>query len=233
VSSPPRDSRLNPSTALRSETGSVLRETRPESTSEREPAASPQGQIEAIALVFEGHRWTVTDGETRVHVPDTKGMRYVANLVARSETERHVLDLVDAVEGLDPHARTARRRLGDAGELLDARARTEYRREIGPLRSDIDDALQFGNDVRAPVLQEQLDQLSRQLLAAFGLGGRGRRAASASERARVNVTRASVPQPRDSSTSSPIPVSYSTAGSVPVATAPTNPSPTTPCVGAV
>jgi hypothetical protein len=146
----------------------VPRETRPASTSEREPAASPQGQIEAIALVFEGHRWTATDGETRVRVPDTKGMRYVANLVARPETERHVLDLVDAVEGLDPHARTARRRLGDAGELLDARARTEYRREIGPLHSDIDDALQFGNDVRAAVLQEQLDQLSRQLLAAFG-----------------------------------------------------------------
>jgi hypothetical protein len=50
----------------------------------------------------------------------------------------------------------------------------EYRREIGQLRGDIDDGLQFGNDVRAAVLQEQLDQVSRQLAAAFGLGGQSR-----------------------------------------------------------
>ena len=38
--------------------------------------------------------------------------------------------------------------------------------------------------------QDELDQLVAQLAAAFGLGGRDRRAASAAERARLNVTRA-------------------------------------------
>ena len=43
---------------------------------------------------------------------------------------------------------------------------------------------------RAEAVQDELDQLVAQLAAAFGLGGRDRRAASAAERARLNVTRA-------------------------------------------
>ena len=39
-------------------------------------------------------------------------------------------------------------------------------------------------------MEEELQQLVGQLAAAFGLGGRDRRAASAAERARLNVTRA-------------------------------------------
>ncbi|MFP5375927.1 MAG: hypothetical protein ACLGIO_03975, partial [Acidimicrobiia bacterium] len=39
-------------------------------------------------------------------------------------------------------------------------------------------------------LQDELDALVAHLARAFGLGGRGRPAASAAERARVNVTRA-------------------------------------------
>ncbi len=42
----------------------------------------------------------------------------------------------------------------------------------------------------AEALQGELDQLVAQLAQAFGLGGRNRVAASAAERARLNVTRA-------------------------------------------
>ena len=83
-----------------------------------------------------------------------------------------------------------RRRLGDAGEWVDAQARTAYRHRIEGLRAEIDDALQTGAEEHAEVLQIELDQLVGQLAQAFGLGGRSRRASSASERARLNVTRA-------------------------------------------
>ncbi|MDQ4129880.1 MAG: hypothetical protein M3133_02635, partial [Actinomycetota bacterium] len=43
---------------------------------------------------------------------------------------------------------------------------------------------------QAERLQAELDQLVAQLAQAFGLGGRSRRASSAAERARLNVTRA-------------------------------------------
>ncbi|HEY6697000.1 MAG TPA: hypothetical protein VIZ67_02165, partial [Acidimicrobiales bacterium] len=42
----------------------------------------------------------------------------------------------------------------------------------------------------AEAKQTELDELVTQLARAFGLGGRERRAASAAERARLNVTRA-------------------------------------------
>jgi hypothetical protein len=83
-----------------------------------------------------------------------------------------------------------RRALGDAGELVDGRARAAYRRRIEALRAEIDDALEAGHLDAAEARQGELDLLVAQLAQAFGLGGRSRVAASAAERARLNVTRA-------------------------------------------
>ncbi len=97
----------------------------------------------------------------------------------------------DRVEGVAPGPTALdRRHLGDAGDLLDTRARTAYRHRIEALRSEIDDAFETGAEEHAEVLQGELDQLVGQLAQAFGLGGRSRQASSACERARLNVTRA-------------------------------------------
>jgi hypothetical protein len=103
--------------------------------------------------------------------------------------ERHALDLVDRVEGIERDG-PSRRHLGDAGPVLDSRARTEYRHRIEALRAEADEALAAGRLDRAEAIEEELGQLVGQLAEAFGLGGRDRRAASAVERARLNVTRA-------------------------------------------
>ena len=134
--------------------------------------------------------WVVAYRDLRTRLPDTKGLRYLAELVRSPGVERHALDLVDRVEGVGADGDVDRRRLGDAGELLDSRARSAYRHRIEALRSDIDDALDRGAEHQAEVLQAELDQLAAQLAQAFGLGGRSRRASSVAERARVNVTRA-------------------------------------------
>ncbi len=136
----------------------------------------------------DGKWWTVTDGATSVRVPDTKGLRYLAALIARPGVERHALDLVDQVEGVALDL--DRRSLGDAGELLDTKARTLYRHRIEELRTKIDEALETGMLETAEATQGELDILMMQLGAAFGLGGQDRKAASAAERARLNVTRA-------------------------------------------
>jgi tetratricopeptide (TPR) repeat protein len=135
--------------------------------------------------------WLVACGDIRCRLPDTKGLRYVAELVRSPGVERHALDLVDRVEGVAVgDLPVDRRQLGDAGELVDAKARTAYRHRIEALRAEIDDALDTGAEDQAEALQAELDQLVGQLAQAFGLGGRSRRASSAAERARVNVTRA-------------------------------------------
>ena len=142
-------------------------------------------------LKREDRCWVAACGDVRARLVDTKGLRYLAELVGSPGVERHALDLVDRVEGVGSgEAGLDRRRLGDAGELLDGQARTAYRHRIEALRSQIDDALARGADEQAEVLQVELDQLVAQLAQAFGLGGRSRRASSAAERARLNVTRA-------------------------------------------
>ena len=76
------------------------------------------------------------------------------------------------------------------GTLLDTQARNAYRHRIEALRSQADEAIECGMFERAEAIQAELDQLVAQLAKAFGLGGRDRRASSAAERARLNVTRA-------------------------------------------
>jgi len=141
-------------------------------------------------LTRDGKWWSLTAGGAQVRLPDTKGLRYLAELVATPGVERHVLDLVDRIEGVSEQAGLDRRQLGDAGDLLDGRARDNYRRRVEVLRSEIDDALAIDAFDRAETLQAELEALVAELARAFGVGGRSRQASSAAERARLNVTRA-------------------------------------------
>jgi tetratricopeptide (TPR) repeat protein len=156
------------------------------------------GQARERANIFrrEGDYWSVTfDGHT-VRVRDLKGMRYVARLLADPGREYHVLDLVaaDRVRGgpVDSSAlhRLPHSALGDAGEVIDAQAKDAYRRRLADIDEDIEQARADQDDERAAQAETERDFLVRELARAFGLGGRERRAASASERARAGVTRA-------------------------------------------
>jgi hypothetical protein len=143
---------------------------------------------------LEGDYWSVEfDGRT-VRIRDLKGMRYLARLLAEPERELHVLDLVAAEA-----ARTgtgergpegAHVDLGDAGAMLDAQAKEAYRRRLAEIDEDLDDARASSDAVREAQADLEREFLVRELSRAVGLGGRDRRAGSASERARVAVTRA-------------------------------------------
>ena len=135
----------------------------------------------------DGKWWEATFGAVSVRMPDTKGMRYIAALVACPDCERHAFDLVDTVEGI---GEIDRRTLGNAGELADSRARAQYRQRVEALRSQIEEALERGADQRAMELQDELDAIVVQLAQDFGLGGTPRMASSAAQKARLNVTRA-------------------------------------------
>jgi tetratricopeptide (TPR) repeat protein len=154
-----------------------------------EPAGRPSQATAELRRDDRG--WLATCGQARARLTDSKGLQYLAELLRTPGVERHSLDLVDRVEGAAPaDLDVDRRRLGDAGELIDSQARRAYRHRIEALRGDIDDALAGGAHDKAEVLQEELDLLVSQLAEAFGLGGRARRASSVAERARLNVTRA-------------------------------------------
>ena len=79
--------------------------------------------------------------------------------------------------------------LGDAGEMLDDQAKAAYRRRLSELREELDEAKELGNVERAEQAEQEIDALTSELSRAVGLGGRNRRAASASERARQSITK--------------------------------------------
>jgi non-specific serine/threonine protein kinase len=78
---------------------------------------------------------------------------------------------------------------GDAGPVLDARARAEYQQRLAALREQIAEAEGFNDAGRADRAREEVELLATQLAGAVGLGGRDKRAASDAERARINVQR--------------------------------------------
>lgn len=153
-------------------------------------AADRARPASCATLQRDGSWWTASCDSTSVRLRHSKGMGYLAELLVSPGIERHALDLVDRVEGVGLAGDPDRRALGHAGEVIDSRARTAYRHRIEALRADIDDALSDHHLDSAEALQAELDQLVAQLAQAFGLGGRSRVAASAAERARLNVTRA-------------------------------------------
>jgi tetratricopeptide (TPR) repeat protein len=145
----------------------------------------------------EGDYWSVVFERRTVRVRDLKGIRYLARLLADPGREFHVLDLVAAESGrgvtvAEPGraAGLSRTGPGDAGEMLDVRAKDAYRRRLAEIEDDIEQARAFGDPERAAQADAERDFLVRELSRAVGLGGRDRRAASTSERARVSVTRA-------------------------------------------
>ena len=144
----------------------------------------------------EGEYWSVAFAGSILLLRDGKGLRYLARLLADPGSEFHVLDMVAVERGRTVDVSSAREPglafsvLGDAGEMLDARAKDAYRRRLAEIEEDIEEALAMGDPDREAQAETERDFLIRELSRAIGLGGRDRRAGSASERARVAVTRA-------------------------------------------
>jgi len=146
----------------------------------------------------EGDYWTVRFGDASFRLRDTKGLAYIATLLRSPGREFHVLELAASADsraarkaGSDPASLGSEGLriggLGDAGDMLDAQAKASYRRRLLELHEEAEEATSFNDPVRAERAQAEIDALEQQLTAAFGLGGRPRKAGSSAERARVNV----------------------------------------------
>ncbi len=156
----------------------------------------------------EGEYWTVAYGGKAFRLKDTKGLGYLAHLLRHPSVEFHVLDLAGGIrsqrddDDSDQSAHGLPRgdenlekagihiaSLGDAGEMLDDQAKAAYRRRLSELREELEEAKELGNVDRAEQAEQEIDALTSELSRAVGLGGRNRRAASASERARQSITK--------------------------------------------
>ena len=175
--------------------GSTERQSHPRSR----PTATGQTGI----FVRSGEYWTLGYGNVRFSLKDIKGLGYIQRLLQHPGEEFHSLDLLSGPGGsadaeldladkpsLLGDATVSIGGLGDAGEMLDAKAKQEYQRRLVDLREELDDLRERGDETRAARVESEIDFLHREIARAVGLGGRDRRAGSAAERARLNVTRA-------------------------------------------
>jgi len=151
-------------------------------------ASRAEADRAADAYLFrrEGDYWSIGRPDALVRLRDSIGLRCLAWLLQSPTRETDALRLHVAArtgEGGMP-AREA-----PGGDVLDRDARAAYRRRLAQLRANVRRA-RAGNDAAAlAALEPEVAFLTKELRRGIGLGGRSRRAASASERARVNVTR--------------------------------------------
>jgi hypothetical protein len=156
----------------------------------------------------EGEYWAIGYARKSFRLKDTKGLGYLAHLLRHPAAEFHVLDLVSGIAGQRDDDETNHSvqglprgdddlekagihitSLGDAGEMLDDQAKVAYRRRLSERREELEEAKKLGNVERAEHAEQEIDALTAELSRAVGLGGRNRRAASASERARQSIAK--------------------------------------------
>ena len=152
---------------------------------------APRPAPEPTVFRRETDHWSITFEGRTLRLRDLKGMRYLARLFEQPHREIHVLELVASESGnAATSAEELDEALGDAGEVLDTRAKQAYRRRLAEIAEDIADAVRRDDRDRAMRARREQEFLERELSRAVGLGQRDRRSGSASERARVSVTRA-------------------------------------------
>jgi hypothetical protein len=154
-------------------------------------------------FVCSGEYWTIGDKTATFLLKHILGLSYIQRLLQNPGAEIHALDLAGGAEIAPSVANTQAisllreredvtvvRGLGDSGALLDEKAKADYKRRLLELQEELDELLQRGTHERAAKVESEIDFIKREVVRAVGLGGRDRRAGSAAERARLNVTRA-------------------------------------------
>jgi hypothetical protein len=125
--------------------------------------------------------WLVGRGGDERALPARRGFEHLHALVSRPGREISALDLAGG------HATVQQ---GGLGELADAHALAAYRRRLGQIEDELDDADAAGDQARGEQLAAERAALLAELGASTGLGGRPRTTGSSEERARVTVRKA-------------------------------------------
>lgn len=174
---------------------------------ETKAGGNGQGAPAAFAsFTRTGEFWTVSFEGKEIRLKDGKGPRYLSKLLENPGREIHVLDLAATLEapaagtparsGSGPKRRQPRdAEIGspgadDAGPVLDAAAKSAYKRRLLEIEEDLAEAEEFNDTERSAGLRAEKEALIEQLAAGVGLGGRDRKAASRAEAARSSVTKA-------------------------------------------
>jgi hypothetical protein len=161
-------------------------------TRDQKPGTTDQGPETANqANVFrqEGEYWTVAYRGRTVHLRDSKGLSCIARLLAQPRCDVHVRDLAACHRRSNaPDGFGLLLMEGDLGTILDARATAQYKARLAEARQELEEATAAGDLGQAARARQEVEMITEQLAAAYGLGGRRRTAGDPTERLRKAVT---------------------------------------------
>lgn len=144
----------------------------------REPIPENRDPGPGGANVFRseaGQRIICYEGVT-VTLPEVKGFADLERLLENPGEEVHASELMGVV------------RSDDGTEVLDEKARRDYRERICELQADLDEAEEANDSGRTEQIREELDPLLEHLARASGLRGKSRKLNDPAERSRSAVT---------------------------------------------
>jgi class 3 adenylate cyclase/tetratricopeptide (TPR) repeat protein len=158
--------------------------------------------VPQASLICEGEYWTLAFKDRVIRLRDSKGLRQLALLLRTPRREFHVLDFGPRVDPwefnsnalrIDPEELaklTVQSSVSrDSGDLLDARALAAYKQRRAELTEELEDVREFQDQERVARIEDEIDMIDGVLKGALGLRGRSRKAGSAAEKARVNITK--------------------------------------------
>ncbi|MEV0459162.1 hypothetical protein [Catellatospora methionotrophica] len=136
-----------------------------------------------------GLHWELRTGERTILMEDSKGMSYLASLIANPGFEIPAAELAAGPGFADqmPNSSTGP---SSAQPLLDEAAKRAYRQRLLDLDAAIAEFEQLNDVVRAERARDERSWLIEELEAVTGLGGRIRRFTDGAERARISVGKA-------------------------------------------
>lgn len=145
-------------------------------------------------FVRTGEMWAVGYAGDSVYLRDSKGMRYLARLLAAPGRAIPALELASPAWSGSAAAIDRGLELSGPEDVweptIDTQARAAYGARILELQHSIDEAERHADLERAAREQDELDAIVSHLSAELGLSGRVRVSTSPSERARQSVTKA-------------------------------------------
>ncbi|MCH9647744.1 MAG: hypothetical protein K0U98_05855 [Deltaproteobacteria bacterium] len=143
-------------------------------------APPPADQAPTFRLA--GDFWSLSFEGKAVQLKDSKGLRYLRDLLRSPGQEFHCSQLVAAEKGGE-----APLLLSEGHERLDSKAWKDLREESRSLSAELEEARLHNNLARVEALEDQLETLASFALSSQGLGGRDRKDQDDRERLRKQV----------------------------------------------
>jgi tetratricopeptide (TPR) repeat protein len=128
--------------------------------------------------------WHIEIDDRSVVVGRLVGMRHIANLLARPDTDLRANELAAVLDGSTPRAEA------QGTPAIDIQAHRSYRRRIGELDHELDLADLLGDADRGRRAAEERQAIVDLLRRDVGLGGRARRMSDDADRSRMRVSKA-------------------------------------------